>query len=111
MPHASRAKSLERDQARVFTFLNGTSDAPVSRDLFRFLPMCRGKRKVLQAKRQEGVVEVGWVLEVHVVPGRAGLAVSALQEHDILSDARGDGGGETSLANGYPRKTAGVCPS
>ena len=53
---------------------------------------------VLEAEGPEGVEEAVRVLKVHVVAGGAGLAVAALKEQDLLSDARGDGGGEAAFA-------------
>ena len=51
-----------------------------------------------EAEGPEGVEEAVRVLKVHVVAGGARLAVAALQEQDLLGDARGDGGGEAALA-------------
>ncbi len=42
------------------------------------MPMCGS-----EAEGPEGVEEAGGVLQVHVVSGRAGLAVAALEEQNL----------------------------
>ena len=52
----------------------------------------------LEAEGAERVEQAVRVLEVHVVPGGAGLAVAALEEQYFLSDSGGDSRGEATLA-------------
>ena len=62
----------------------------------------------LESECAERVKQPVRVLEVHVVSGRPGLSVSALEEEDLLGDTRGDGGGESALASGNAREASGV---
>ena len=52
----------------------------------------------LEAEGAERVEQAVRVLEVHVVPGGAGLAVAALKEQYFLGDPGGDCRGEATLA-------------
>ena len=52
-----------------------------------------------EAEGPEGVEEAGGVLQMHIVPGRASLAVAALKEQDFLRDTGRDGRGEATFAS------------
>jgi hypothetical protein len=63
-------------------------------------PRAEPAEAVLEAERAEGVEQPGEVLEVNVIPGRAGLPVPTLKEQDFLCDGSGDCGGQAALACG-----------
>ena len=54
----------------------------------------------LEAEGTERVEQAVRVLEVHVVPGGAGLAVAALKEQYFLGDSGGEARGEQARRNG-----------
>lgn len=61
-----------------------------------------------EPERLEGVEQAVGGLQVHVVAGSPGRAVSALEVQDLLRDASGDGSGEAAFASGYAGKAVDV---
>ena len=60
--------------------------------------LCHVGGERLELEGPEGVEETVWLLQVHVVACCTGLAVTALEEEDLLGHACCDGGGEAALA-------------
>ncbi len=65
----------------------------------------------LEAEGAECVEQAVRVLDVHVVPGGAGLAVTALKKQDFLSDPGSDCRGEAALAGRDAGEALGVGPA
>jgi hypothetical protein len=63
---------------------------------------------VPRAEGPVGVEEAGRVLQMHVVAGCAGLAVTTLEEQDLFRNSGGDGRSEATLPGGDAREAAGI---